>query len=101
MKNSCPFVVHSIRHEDKVTSLRFRLGAFTWSKRVKRNSREASSQTLVTEVERSELCRATVALSIMDRDTLTCVPAGVADGVLALQLPGKSCGDSCYTLSGF
>jgi hypothetical protein len=44
-------------------------------------------------VERSELFCATAALYVMDRDILTCAPA-VADGVLALQLPGKSCGDS-------
>jgi hypothetical protein len=50
----------------------------------------------VTVVERCELCRATTALSIMDRDTLTCAPA-VADGVLALQLQGKSCGGSGST----
>jgi hypothetical protein len=36
----------------------------------------------------------------MDRDTLTCAPA-VADGVLALQLSGKSCGDSGGTHSCF
>lgn len=83
--------------------MRFRSGAFTWSKRWKETADKQGVERLkrpVTVVKRSELCRATTALSVMDRDTLTCAPA-VADGLLALQVPGKSCEDSGGTHSCF
>lgn len=87
MKNSCIFVVHSIRNEDK--KKRHCISAWGLSHGVRGRKETADKQAVerlkrpVTVVEWSELCRATAVLSIMEQDTLACAPA-VADGVLAL-----------------